>query len=220
MLNFIAIAFYLLTRVSVNFGQKHARSRNVYVLILKKKNRWPHIPLNNKCCVELVTFVIKMVNLHETQRTPHHLQPLLQTFFVMNCSTVSWVFEMAEVETHWYRQTVMTFNVLFLCSNFKKIFNSQIFWVSQQVFYRTKESNHWKCLTFSGGTSGGAGGWFNNTYIHINSKTRLKENPLDIRHFSLYFLWMSIFRWKTKGAVNISQRMSNIYQTCYAMSTY
>lgn len=180
----------------------------------------PHIPLNNKCCVELVPIVIKMVNLHETQRTPHHLQPLLQTFFVMNCSTVLWVFEMAEVETHWYRQTVMTFNVLFLCSNLKKIFNSQIFWVSQQVFYRTKESNHWKCLTFSGGTSGGAGGWFNNTYIHINSKTRLKENPLDIRHFSLYFLWMSIFRWKTKGAVNISQRMSNIYQTCYAMSTY
>lgn len=120
MLNFIAIAFYLLTRVSVSFGQKHARSRNVYVLILKRKNRWPHIPLNNKCCVELVPIVIKMVNLHETQRTPHHLQPLLQTFFVMNCSTVSWVFEMAEVETHWYRQTVMTFNVLFLCSNFKK----------------------------------------------------------------------------------------------------
>lgn len=80
----------------------------------------PHIPLNNKCCVELVTFVIKMVNLHETQRTPHHLQPLLQTFFVMNCSTVLWVFEMAEVETHWYRQTVMTFNVLFFCSNFLK----------------------------------------------------------------------------------------------------
>lgn len=86
----------------------------------QKKNRWPHIPLNNKCCVELVTFVIKMVNLHETKRTPHHLQPLLQTFFVMNCSTVSWVFEMAEVETHLYRQTVMTFNVLFFCSNFLK----------------------------------------------------------------------------------------------------
>lgn len=138
----------------------------------------------------------------------------------MNCSTVLWVFEMAEVETHWYRQTVMTFNVLFFCSNFlKNIQFTDILGEPTSILsYKRKQSL--KMLTFSGGTSGGAGGWFNNTYIHINSKTRLKENPLDIRHFSLYFLWMSIFRWKTKGAVNISQRMSNIYQTCYAMSTY